>query len=163
MPDADDPNQSPNDTVEEAIRRDDDFAVRQIRKLRDRSARLRKALQPPQSGFGATTEGSSGIGVVSMDVRDLVKELSPSRWRKADLQGRCAKISSASANTKSRSNPFPFEISRSPRASSLRMWRSFSERSNDSGLIMIAAARPRWVMTTGWVDRRTRFSTAAAS
>src|SRR5947208_11031133 len=28
---------------------------------------------------------------------------------------------------------------------------------------MIAAARPRWVMTTGWADFRTRASTAAAS
>src|SRR5439155_9205604 len=78
-----------------------------------------------------------------------------SRWGEADLQDRRANSSSASANTASRSKPFPFEISRSPRARRLKIWRSFSERSNDSGLIMIAAARPRWVMKepTGLVAR----------
>ena len=162
MPDSHHPNNPVDGTVEEAKRLDNDFSVGHIRELGDGPARLRETLQPSQLRLDAATKRSGGIGVVSMDVRDRIEELSPSRRRKANLQRR-ANSSSASASTESRSNPFPFAISRSPLASSLRICRSFSERSNDSGVTMIAAARPRWVMTTGCPDRRTRSSTAAAS
>jgi len=46
IPDADHPDDPPNDSVEEAIRCDDDFTVRQIRGLRDGPTELREALQP---------------------------------------------------------------------------------------------------------------------
>jgi nucleoid DNA-binding protein len=47
MPDRDHPNDPVLDTVEEAVRRDDDFSVRQFGELRNRAARLGKTLKAP--------------------------------------------------------------------------------------------------------------------
>ena len=78
MPDADHPDDPPNDSVEEAIRCDDDFTVRHIRELGDGPTGSREALQPAELRLGATTEGSGRIGVVSLDERDRIKEVPPS-------------------------------------------------------------------------------------
>jgi len=45
MPDPDHPDDPPDDSVEEAIRCDDDFAVRQIRELGNGSTGSRETLQ----------------------------------------------------------------------------------------------------------------------
>ena len=47
VPDRDHPNDPVLDAVEEAVRRDDEFSVRQFGELRNRAARLRKTLKAP--------------------------------------------------------------------------------------------------------------------
>jgi len=119
VPHGNDPNRLLLDAIEEAKGAQDNFAMRQGRKLGDLSSRARKGSQALQRGAGAYAEPASGTRLVEGDVKESLKELRASRPREANLH--LLNSSSASARTSSRSWPLPDRASLSPRAMRLRI------------------------------------------
>src|SRR5713101_7532792 len=86
MPDANDPDRVVLHPVEEAARRDDDFAMRELRELRNLSPGLWKLLESSEHGFGTPSEPRGRRRFVAADVRHCVQELRPRRWCETDPQ-----------------------------------------------------------------------------
>jgi len=127
MPDRDNPHSLAPHSIEEAIRRDDHFPVREIRKLWDVPSRIRQPLGSLQYLGRPSVKPASGAGSLGHDVGNRVEELALSGRSKAGLQAPAERSSlSASARTASRSRPFPFAMARSPAARRRRMCRSRS-------------------------------------
>ena len=74
MPHRDHPNNLALNAVEEAVRSDDDFAVPQFGELRNRPARLWKALKAPQLCLGAAAKDTGRVGILLI-VANGIKEL----------------------------------------------------------------------------------------
>ena len=61
MPNRDHPNDAALDTIEEAVRRDDEFSVWQLGELRNRAAGLRKMLKAPELCLGTTAKATGRV------------------------------------------------------------------------------------------------------
>src|SRR5262249_4008586 len=150
MPDGYYPHCCLLDTVEETIRRHNHFAVGQVRELWYHPTRLRKLLKPPDGLLRRLPEADGGGRVLPAYIGESGEKLGTTCGREADShRGSSVRRVSASANTASRSYPMPAAISCSPRTRSRSNCRSRSPRSYASTLSMMAAARPRWVITRG--------------
>src|SRR3990172_9565293 len=127
MPHCDHPHVAALHSVEEAIRANDDLAVRKVGELGEMASRARKALEAAQNPLGALAKATGRFRIVPVDVEDDREKLSPSRRRKAYAHAYSeSRISSASRRTASRVLPLPARISRSPRARAFRMRRCSS-------------------------------------
>jgi hypothetical protein len=73
--------------VEEAIGANDNFAMRQIRKLGQLAPGVGEALQAPKGALCAVTKAASGSWVVAMDVGEAFEEALARRRREPDPHG----------------------------------------------------------------------------
>jgi hypothetical protein len=62
VPNRDHPNDAALVTIEEAVRRDDEFSVWQLGELRNRAAGLRKMLKAPELCLATTAKAASAAG-----------------------------------------------------------------------------------------------------
>ena len=102
MPDRNDPHALPLDTVEEPVRRDDDFPIRKVWELWYQPARLRMARQPAERPFGPVPHLARRRGVVTLDVDQRRQKLKAARGCESDLH-LDSRVSKASASTKTSS------------------------------------------------------------
>ena len=160
MPHRNDPDEVFANAVEEPVRPDDDFSMRELGKLWKPATRLWELVEPTKHLLRPGSKTLSGGRIMLCDVADSGQELAaPTRREPNDHLRARAKTLSASASTFSTEKPRPEAISRSPRASSRRISRSRSLRSKASTLSRTACARPRSVRTRGCSEARTRRTT----
>lgn len=127
MPNRHNPHRFALYAVEESIRRHDHLSIGQVGELGKDAARAGESLQPPENAPRSAPEPNRSPRIIADDMGYSTKELPPPRGGEADLHGQSsASNSSASAKTASSVWPFPFAISRSPRARSRNSWRSCS-------------------------------------
>ena len=84
VPDTHDPDRVLPDSVEEPIRSDDDFPIRQIREFRNVPTRFRKSLEAPQRLQDARVKPPGGARSISQDIGDNSQELAIARWGESD-------------------------------------------------------------------------------
>ena len=117
-------------TIEESIRLDNDFAMRQVWKFGDHTSGTRVRLETTKGLLSFFSISSGRRWVVPADVGQSFEKLQTGGWRKSDSQDfSSTNRKSASFNTSSREYPLPFDISCSPRASNRRSSRSCSDLS----------------------------------
>ena len=164
MPDRDHPHRCLPDAGEETRRRRDHFARGEVRTLWHHPTRLRQLRTPSQGLLRPLPDAPCRPRVLPSQSGESGETRGTTCGREADAHRvSSVKRVSASANTSSRSSPVPAVLSCSPRTRSRSTWRSRSPRAYASPRRMIAAARPRWVITRGSCAAWTRVRTAAAS
>jgi len=84
VPDADNPDCLPPNSVEKPVRTDDHLAVRKVRELWKLAARFRKTLQAAEGTLRALTEAARRRGILAADELERVKELGAGRGRETN-------------------------------------------------------------------------------
>ncbi len=85
VPDGDHPHRLAFRPVEEPVGRDDDFAVRKFRELREDAARGGKPLEPAQDGLHPGSKSRGGRWIVPANVGEGGEELDPRGRGEPDL------------------------------------------------------------------------------
>ena len=128
VPHRHDPNRFSRAPIEEPIRPDNDFPMRQVRKLRYRPTRFWKFLEATKNSSRFLPELPSGSRTVLSYILQAFKKLSSSRRCKLHLQDSPpSRIASASLKTLARVCPSPTAISFSPVANRCKRSRSCSD------------------------------------